>query len=147
MKKSWLFAVALLYISSLGGIKGDNCGDKISCGACIQTEKCSWCMQPDFGNQSRCYTIDSSSNSYCDETSVVNPDNEQVTLRNDPLSTSSTRYPAKSPQARHDSENIVPLAPQHVQLKLRVSKLLQNYETSLWLEILFSFKMKSSVYQ
>lgn len=62
------------------------CGSKITCHECIQTQKCAWCMQPDFGERPRCFDpAIKSTNNVCDEEFIWYPDNEQIMFMNEEL--------------------------------------------------------------
>ena len=62
------------------------CVSKATCSACIQTQKCAWCMQPDFGDRPRCFQPDLKPQTPCPEEFVINPDNEQIMIRDYALS-------------------------------------------------------------
>lgn len=62
------------------------CVSKTSCSACIQTQKCAWCMQPEFGDRPRCFQPDLKPSTPCPEEFVINPDNEQIMIRDYALS-------------------------------------------------------------
>lgn len=58
------------------------CTSKTNCSSCIQTQSCAWCMQPDFGDRPRCFQPDLKPSTLCSEEFVVNPDNEEIMLKN-----------------------------------------------------------------
>lgn len=81
------FLGACVLISVFGAIESQSgnialaqnpCVTKATCGSCIQTQKCAWCMQPEFGNRPRCFQPDINAAKGCPEEFVVNPDNEQI---------------------------------------------------------------------
>lgn len=54
------------------------CAIKTTCRECIQTSGCAWCLNPDFGDKTRCFHPSSTSLSTgCGEQYTWNPDNEQ----------------------------------------------------------------------
>ena len=57
------------------------CTSKTTCSSCIQTQKCAWCMQPEFGERPRCFQPDLRPATLCPEEFVVNPDNEAILYR------------------------------------------------------------------
>lgn len=97
MNKNSLYFIALVLISTFGAIESqfgidknalfqNPCVSKTNCGACIQTQKCAWCMQPDFGERPRCFQPDLKPPTPCPEEFVINPDNEQIMVRDYGLS-------------------------------------------------------------
>ena len=98
MNKSSIYFLALVLICSFGAIESqfgtsekvalfqNPCVSKTSCSGCIQTQNCAWCMQPDFGDRPRCFQPDLKLATPCPEEFVVNPDNEQIMVRDYALS-------------------------------------------------------------
>lgn len=97
MNKSSIYFLALVLISTFGTIQSqfggektvsfqNPCVSKTSCSACIQTQKCAWCMQPEFGDRPRCFQPDLKPSTPCPEEFVINPDNEQIMIRDYALS-------------------------------------------------------------
>lgn len=97
MNNSSIYFLALVLISTFGAIQSqfgfdrsvslqNPCVKKTTCSACIQTEKCAWCMQPDFGERPRCFQPDLKPQTPCPEEFVVNPDNEIYAIQADALS-------------------------------------------------------------
>lgn len=97
MNKSSIYFLALMLLSTFGAIESqfgidkaalfqNPCVSKTNCGTCIQTQKCAWCMQPDFGDRPRCFQPDLKPATPCPEEFVVNPDNEQIMIRDMALS-------------------------------------------------------------
>lgn len=97
MNKNSIYFIALVLISTFGAIKSqfgidkaalyqNPCVSKTTCSACIQTEKCAWCMQPDFADRPRCFQPDLKTSTPCPEEFVVNPDNELIMVRDHALS-------------------------------------------------------------
>lgn len=108
------------------------CGSKTNCHECIQTKKCSWCMAPDFGDRARCF-LSELSNSACAEEYVWNPDNienidpaynreltrgEAGSMGNSGSAGGSGHHGGSA----SSGESIVQIAPQRVDLALRISK-------------------------
>lgn len=97
MNRNSIYFLALVLISTFGAIESqfgfekaalfqNPCVSKTSCSACIQTEKCAWCMKPDFGDRPRCFQPDVKLATPCPEEFVVNPDNEQIMIQDWALS-------------------------------------------------------------
>lgn len=97
MKKNSINLLALVLLSTFGAIESqfgidtaslsaNPCVSKTNCGACIQTQNCAWCMQPDFSDRPRCFQPDLKPSTPCPEEFVVNPDNEQIMMRDYGLS-------------------------------------------------------------
>lgn len=97
MNKNSIYLLAFVLLSTFGAIESqfgidkaalftNPCVSKTNCGACIQTQKCAWCMQPDFGDRPRCFQPDLKPATPCPEEFVVNPDNEQIMIRDYALS-------------------------------------------------------------
>jgi integrin beta 1 len=89
-KSSIYFLGAFVLISIFSAIESQSsslaltqnpCVTKANCGSCIQTQKCAWCMQPEFGDRPRCFQPDINAAKGCPEEYVVNPDNEQLIER------------------------------------------------------------------
>lgn len=92
-----IYLLAFVLLSTFGAIESqfgidksalftNPCVSKTTCSACIQTQKCAWCMQPDFGDRPRCFQPDLKPATPCPEEFVVNPDNEQILIENLSLS-------------------------------------------------------------
>lgn len=97
MKKNSIYFLALVLISTFGAIESqfgidkaalfqNPCVSKTHCSSCIQTQKCAWCMQPEFGDRPRCFQPDVKPSTPCPEEFVINPDNEQIMIRDYGLS-------------------------------------------------------------
>lgn len=98
MNRNSIYIIAIILISSISAIttqslgidkaelKQDSCVSKTSCGSCIQTQKCAWCSQPEFGDRPRCFMPDVRPAVPCPEELIVNPDNEQIFVSNSSLS-------------------------------------------------------------
>lgn len=114
-----------------------SCASKETCSSCIQTPKCAWCAQDDFGDRPRCFQPDLKPATSCDEAFVVDPGNEMALLSSNALSRGSGMYSESSHQSEHSSSSrgssskggsssasggVVQISPQHVKLKLRVSE-------------------------
>lgn len=57
------------------------CVSKTTCRDCIQTKSCAWCMEPDFGDRSRCFQPSVASiTGSCPEQYTWNPDHEERIL-------------------------------------------------------------------
>lgn len=158
-----IFLVGLLLISMFGAIKSqfgidkaalfqNPCVSKTSCSACIQTQKCAWCIQPDFGDRPRCFQPDLKPATPCLEEFIVNPDNEQITVRGEALSRGGVTFGGGMVNgfdiSGHEegessisgnsnsasggsfgggssgsaSGSVVQISPQHVELKLRINE-------------------------
>lgn len=100
MNKCSIYLVAVVLLSAFGAIESqfgiekaalfqNPCVSKTSCSACIQTQKCAWCMQPEFGDRPRCFQPDVKPSTPCPEEFVINPDNEQILIRGAALSRGS----------------------------------------------------------
>lgn len=104
----------------------NSCVTKANCSACIQTPKCSWCTQPQFGDGPRCFKPELKSPSQCPEEFIIDPQNEQILIRNEALSrrakTSSSGSSASSGGSGYESESLIQISPQEVKLKLRISE-------------------------
>lgn len=127
------------------------CTSKTTCSSCIQAQHCAWCMQPDFGDRPRCFLPDLKPATPCPEEFVVNPDNEEIMIRNMALSrsgqsiagggmasggsyheegSSSSSMSGSGSSASGGSASggaagggsVVQVSPQHVNLKLRISE-------------------------
>lgn len=91
-----MYFLAAVLLSMLGAIESQGidksalsanpCANKLNCGACIQTQSCAWCMDPEFGDRPRCFQPDLKPATTCPEEFVVNPDNEQIMVRDFALS-------------------------------------------------------------
>jgi integrin beta 1 len=97
MNKNSMYLIAFVLLSTFGAIESqfgiekgslsaNPCVSKTSCSGCIQTQKCAWCMQPDFGDRPRCFQPDLKPATPCPEEFVVNPDNEQIMIEDYALS-------------------------------------------------------------
>jgi integrin beta 1 len=96
MYKNMIYLHALVLLSIFGAIESqlmskaalstNPCTGKTNCGSCIQTSTCAWCMDPDFGDRPRCFQPDLKPATNCSEEFVVNPDNEQIMMRDEMLS-------------------------------------------------------------
>lgn len=95
------------------------CGSKSSCHECIQTKNCAWCMDPEF-SESRCFEPGVSSlTKGCPENYTWNPkSNHHVTLQK-ALTPGDMGTNRRSDHS--DSQTIVQVYPQRVELKLRIS--------------------------
>lgn len=115
------------------------CGSKTSCHECIQTRKCSWCLAPEFGDRARCFLSELTSTATCAEEYVFNPDNtesippeynkelsraEGGSMSGSGSSGGSGHFGSSGSSGSSGSygESIVQIAPQRVDLKLRMSK-------------------------
>lgn len=128
--------------SQFGGVEKaaysqSSCASKETCSSCIQTPKCAWCAQDDFGDRPRCFQPDLKPATSCDEAFVVDPGNEMALLNALGLTRGGGMY-EESHQSEHSSSSrgssskggssssasggVVQISPQHVNLKLRVSK-------------------------
>lgn len=121
MNKASVLFVALAFINTFGAIESqfdsekaelheNVCSYKTTCASCIQTPKCAWCMQTCF---------QSDQEAPCAEEFVFNPNNAQSLIRNLPLS--------RGDRSGNSGSSAVQIKPQHVQLKLRVSKFFGFY--------------------
>lgn len=91
-----MYFLAAVLLSMLGAIESQSivnptlsanpCANKLNCGACIQTQSCAWCMDPEFGDRPRCFAHELKPATTCPEEFVVNPDNEQIMVKDDALS-------------------------------------------------------------
>lgn len=96
MNRNMILLHALVLLGIFGAIESqvfdkaalftNPCTGKTNCGSCIQTSNCAWCMQPDFGDRPRCFQPDLKPATPCPEEFVVNPDNEQIMIRDEMLS-------------------------------------------------------------
>lgn len=162
MKKVCFFIVVLISAFSViesqssidkAALSQNPCVSKTTCSACIQTQKCAWCMQPDFGERPRCFQPDTKPATLCPEEFVINPDNEQIMVRDYALSrggkalsgggmvsggsiseqesghssmsggsSASGGSSMSGGRSGSGSGSVVQISPQHVHLKLRISK-------------------------
>lgn len=88
----------------------DSCNSKITCSACIQTQKCAWCSQLDIGDKPRCFQYDLQSTMKCKKDKIEFPINVQKPIEENKLSLSSRKG------------KLVQISPQKIDLKLRISK-------------------------
>lgn len=124
-------------------------------------------MQPEFGDRPRCFQPDLRPATLCPEEFVVNPDNEEIMKRNAQLSKGGRQISSggmasggsyeesgssHSSMAGHGSASgsasgsggsygsggVVQVSPQHVNLKLRISKLKELHNYAVGLKYLFS---------
>lgn len=86
------------------------CGGKATCSECIQTQRCSWCLDPSMDSKPRCF-YNSFPRPYCQEEYQWSPDSEEMRLSMSPVS---------SPQDKWKSN--VQISPQHIYLKLRLGE-------------------------
>jgi integrin beta 1 len=163
MNKNMICVQALVLLSIVCAIESQSidkaalftnpCTGKTNCGLCIQTSSCAWCMQPDFGDRPRCFQPDLKPATPCPEEFVVNPDNEQIMMREAMLSRGSAYLgdgsmvsggsasghgsssgsmsghgSASGGSSGHGSSSgsgsVVQISPQEVKLKLRISEFL-----------------------
>lgn len=139
---SCLSAIILSVSAQSGGrqvsekLAQNPCSSKRNCHECIQTSTCAWCSQPDFGDRKRCFQpsiVDA--NRQCNEAYTINPQNEYQVMRNEELSKASrgsgyiagSTYESSSHQESGDGygdgfKDAVQVAPQHVNLKLRINE-------------------------
>lgn len=143
----YVFALVLINLVSLShsqfsGIEKaqaytqSSCASKETCSACIQTPNCAWCAQEEFGDRPRCFQPDLKPATSCDEAYVVDPGNEMALLSNNALTRGGGMY-EESHQSEHSSSSsgsssrgssasgsggVTQISPQHVSVKLRVSK-------------------------
>jgi len=139
--------------SDKASLQQNPCVSKTNCGSCIQTPKCAWCMQPDFGERPRCFQPDLRPTVPCPEEFTVDPGNEQEMIRAYALSrngeilsggemasggsvsghesgqhsesggfSESGGSKASGGMAGSSGAGAVQISPQHVNLKLRISK-------------------------
>lgn len=86
-----LCAAFLLVILSTNLVHGQSeenaCASKQNCHECIQAkDRCVWCLQPDFGNKSRCMQIALTNplwNDGCPAEYIYTPYGEQTTFGED----------------------------------------------------------------
>lgn len=161
MNKYSLYIFALVLISSFNTISSQfgvektaafsqsSCSSKESCSACIQTPKCAWCSEDDFGDRPRCFQLDLRPATTCNEAFVIDPANEMAVMRAHALSrggksigggtmvsggTYEEEYQESHSSSGHSSSSsgikggasgsggVVQISPQHVELKLRVNE-------------------------
>lgn len=113
------------------------CTSKTTCSQCIQTQKCAWCMQENFGDRPRCFQPDFKVGVACDEAFTINPDNEQSFEKDNPLSRGGFAIGGNQEEGEEYSQasmasggsgyasasgSVTQIRPQHVNLKLRISE-------------------------
>ncbi len=127
------------------------CTSKTTCGQCIQTPNCAWCMQENFGDRSRCYLPDLKIGIPCEEEFVIDPANLITPVSNRSLSrggkmigggiyeegmsyegeesyqgsmssSGSASSSGGSFGSASGSGSVTQIRPQHVQLKMRISE-------------------------
>lgn len=101
-------------------IQSNQCVSKQNCHDCIQTESCAWCLQPDYGDKPRCFKPTLSPGG-CPEEFVWIPDNEERLITNKKLTIKNELSQEDSHPNVEESENIVQIYPQRVQLALKIS--------------------------
>ncbi|XP_073971192.1 position-specific antigen beta subunit myospheroid isoform X1 [Rhodnius prolixus] len=117
----------------------DPCVLKQTCHECIQTPTCAWCAQPNFKeDQKRCFQPNAEAIIQCASEFVYNPDNEYTIRESKKLtkisqSISQSEYSqssysshssssSSSSSSSHNQADIVQIAPQVVNLKLRINE-------------------------
>jgi len=123
MNISFVLLAVLLCAISIAHSR-DNCVSKANCGSCIQTPKCAWCMQPDFGDQSRCF--DPELHHSCLDEFTVDPGNEQYLIKAHAVSRNGETLSGDGHESGEGEQSEpagnVQMSPQHVSLQLRISK-------------------------
>lgn len=79
-----------------------------TCGSCISSPMCGWCLQEDYKNQPRCNTPQNHLNKSCSLNEIVNPHSNMKTIENIELS-----------DAGAVTGSATQLKPQHIKLTLR----------------------------
>lgn len=149
LRRKCYFYTALLLVISVNLVQSqfaetlieNPCIDKMTCQDCMQTKSCAWCLQPDFGDKSRCFQPNLSPLvDNCPQEYIYNPDNVEMLNETVPLtrgssatggsSESSTKeFPWSSQnenefpwtEQNENKNKIVQIYPQSVKLQLRIS--------------------------
>ncbi|XP_051753732.1 integrin beta-7 [Ctenopharyngodon idella] len=124
------------------------CQSQPSCSECIRSPGCAWCTQTDFlksgeSNERRCDSPESLKARSCKEDHVINPVKHPLTnVKNSKLS--------------NDSDNVVQLKPQNINITLRVGvpfeftiefRRAQGYPIDLYYLMDLSYSMKDDLEQ
>ncbi|KAK6319213.1 hypothetical protein J4Q44_G00104240 [Coregonus suidteri] len=145
----WIFILGtfLSYCVGQNQIQGvhQGCVSQPSCFACLRSPGCAWCKHKDFlksgeSSERRCDTAESLRTRRCEQMDIINPQSEQVFLKNNELSS--------------NSDNVVQLKPQNLLFKLRVGvpqtfsvsfKRAEGYPIDLYYLMDLSFSMKDDL--
>lgn len=123
MNKWWIYFIPLFF-ASFSEIESQNpCVSKANCGACIQTPKCAWCTQPEFGDGPTCFKPDLKYPSQCPEEFIVDPKNEKILTSNKASSHGGKTLSSGSSASGYDAKfGSGSVAQSEIKLKLRISK-------------------------
>lgn len=95
--------------------QGQDCKAQRTCGQCIQTAGCSWCVNPQSGEHCQPTNL---TTAQCSETDKQDPKNEVKLVKNEEL----TGAIHKNKKQKDPNKEVYQLKPQKVKLKLRVGE-------------------------